>query len=61
MSHSKITFLDLLATFKMTHCTRLYTKPTDKHMYLDYHSEHPLSLKEINCILSYFENEETPL
>ena len=29
----------------VNYITRLYTKPTDKHMYLNYHSDHPLSMK----------------
>ena len=46
ISHTEISFLDL--TIYVKDCklyTRLYTKTTDRHMYLNYSSEHPMSLK----------------
>ena len=46
ISPTEIAFLDL--TIYITDdklCTRLFTKDTDRHMYLNFHSEHPLSLK----------------
>ena len=46
ISSTEIAFLDL--TIYITDdklCTRLYTKGTDRHMYLNFHSEHPLNLK----------------
>ena len=46
ISHTEIFFLDLtiyISNFKLY--TRLYTKTTDRHMYLNYSSEHPMSLK----------------
>ena len=46
ISSTEIAFLDL--TIYITDdklCTRLYTKDTDRHMYLNFHSEHPLNLK----------------
>ena len=42
ISSTEIAFLDL--TIYITDdklCTRLYTKDTDRHMYLNLHSEHP--------------------
>ena len=32
--------------------TELYTKPTDRHMYLNYHSEHPPILRKA---ITYFQ------
>ena len=44
--YTEVSFLDLLIyIINGTLYTRLYIKPTDKHMYLDYHSDHPLGLK----------------
>ena len=46
ISSSEIAFLDL--TIYITDeklCTRLYTKNTDRHMYLNFNSEHPMNLK----------------
>ena len=46
ISSTEIAFLDL--TIYITDdklCTRLYTKDTDRHMYLNFHSKHPLNLK----------------
>ena len=46
ISHREISFLDLtiyIRDFKLY--TRLYAKTTDRHMYLNYFSEHPMSLK----------------
>ena len=43
ISSSEIAFLDL--TIYLTDdklCTRLYTKNTDRHMYLNFNSEHPM-------------------
>ena len=46
ISDREISFLDLTIYIKQsTLHTRLYTKPTDRHMYLNYLSEHPMSLK----------------
>ena len=47
ISDTKISFLDLTIYIKQSALyTRLYTKPTDRHMYLNYLSEHPFSLKK---------------
>ena len=46
ISSSEIAFLDL--TIYITDdklCTRLYTKNTDRHVYLNFNSEHPINLK----------------
>ena len=46
ISPTEIAFLDLIIyTTEDKICTRLYTKDTDRHMYLNFHSEHPLNLK----------------
>ena len=47
ISYTEIPFLDLtiyIRDFKLY--TRLYTKTIDRHMYLNYSSEHPISLKK---------------
>ena len=47
ISDREITFLDLTIYIQQSQLhTRLYTKPTDRHMYLNYSSEHPISLKK---------------
>ena len=47
ISHTEISFLDLTIYIKQSQLhTRLYTKTTDRHMYLNYFSEHPMSLKK---------------
>ena len=47
ISDTQITFLDLsIYISQSTLHTRLYTKPTDSHMYLNYFSEYPMSLKK---------------
>ena len=49
ISDTEISFLDLtIYIYKKQSAlhTRLYTKPTDRHMYLNYLSEHPVSLKK---------------
>ena len=47
MSDTQISFLDLTIYIKQSALhTKLYTKPTDRHMYLNYLSEHPMSLKK---------------
>ena len=47
ISETRISFLDLtIYTEQPKLHTRLYTKPTDRHMYLNYFSEHPMSLKK---------------
>ena len=46
ISPLEIAFLDLkiyITDDKL--CTRLYTKSTDRHMYLNFNSEHPMNLK----------------
>ena len=46
ISHTEISFLDLTIYIKGCKVyTRLHTKTTDRHMYLNYLSEHPMSLK----------------
>ena len=46
ISDKEIAFLDLTIYISHPHIyTRLYTKSTDRHMYLDYSSEHPITLK----------------
>ena len=46
ISSKEIAFLDLTIYFTDDKlCTRLYTKDTDRHMYLNFHSKHPLNLK----------------
>ena len=43
----KISFLDITIYIQESQLhTRLYTKTTDRHMYLNYFSEHPMSLKK---------------
>ena len=45
ISDTQISFLDLsIYMNEATLHTKLYTKPTDRHMYLNYFSEHPMSL-----------------
>ena len=47
ISETRISFLDLTIYKEQSKLyTRLYTKPTDRHMYLNYFSEHPMSLKK---------------
>ena len=47
MAYNEIPFLDLLIYIKgNTLQSRLYTKSTDDHMYLNYHSDHQHSLKK---------------
>ena len=47
ISHTEISFLDFTIYIKQSQLhTRLYTKTTDRHMYLNYFSEHPMSLKK---------------
>ena len=44
ISETRISFLDLTIHIEQSKLhTRLYTKPTDRHMYLNYFSEHPMS------------------
>ena len=46
ISDKEIAFLDLTIYISYPHIhTRIYTKSTDRHMYLDYSSEHPITLK----------------
>ena len=46
ISPSEIAFLDLTIYITVTKlCTRLYIKNTDRHMYLNFNSEHPINLK----------------
>ena len=46
ISDREIAFLDLTIYIQHSQLhTRLYTKPTDRHKYLNYSSEHPISLK----------------
>ena len=46
ISPSEIAFLDLIIySIDDKLYTRLYTKSTDRHMYLNFHSEHPMNLK----------------
>ena len=47
ISYTDISFLDLTMHIKQSQLhTRLYTKTTDMHMYLNCFSEHPMSLKK---------------
>ena len=47
ISETRISYLDLTIYIEQSKLhTRLYTKPTDRHMYLNYFSEHPISLKK---------------
>ena len=47
ISDTQISFLDLsIYINEATLHTKLYTKSTDRHMYLNYFSEHPMSLKK---------------
>ena len=47
ISDTQKSFLDLsIYINQSTLHTKLYTKPTDRHMYLNYFSEHPMSLKK---------------
>ena len=47
ISETEISYLDLTIYIEQSKLyTRLYTKPTDRHMYLNYFSEHPMSLKK---------------
>ena len=62
ISSSEIAFLDL--TIYVTDdklCTRLYTKNKDRHMYLNFNSEHPMNLKKIYTLFSILETQENPL
>ena len=46
ISPTEIAFLDLTIYIKGNKLyTRLHTKTTDRHMYLNYNSDHPMSLK----------------
>ena len=46
ISPTEIPFLDLIIYIKGSRLyTRLHTKATDRHMYLNFCSEHPMSLK----------------
>ena len=46
ISPTEIAFLDLIIYIKESKLyTRLHTKTTDRHMYLNYYSQHPMSLK----------------
>ena len=47
ISDTEISFLDLTIYIQQSQLhTRLYTKTTDRYMYLNYFSEHPMSLKK---------------
>ena len=55
ISGTGISFLDLTIYIKQSRLhTRLYTKPTDRYMYLNYFSEHPMSLKKSIPYLQFF-------
>ena len=46
ISQTEKAFLDLIIYIRGNKlCTRLHTKNTDRHMYLNFHSEHPMSLQ----------------
>ena len=46
ISPSGIAFLDLtIYIIDVKLCTRLYTKSIDRHMYLNFNSEHPINLQ----------------
>ena len=46
ISPIEIPFLDLIIYIRESRlCMRLYTKPTDRHMYLNFSSKHPMSVK----------------
>ena len=59
ISPSEIAFLDLII-YSIDHklYTRLYTKSTDRHMYLNLYSEYPMNLKEIHTIFSISQTQE---
>ena len=45
ISQTELAFLDLIINIRGDKLyTRLHTKNTDRHMYLNFHSEHPMSL-----------------
>ena len=47
ISDTEISFLDLTIYIQQSQLhTKLYTKNKDRHMYLNYSSEHPISLKK---------------
>ena len=47
ISETRISFLDLTIYIEQSKLhTQLYTKPTDRDMYLNYFSEHPMSLNK---------------
>jgi len=47
-SNEKIEFLDTMVSLNQERNvnTDLYTKPTDKHMYINYKSDHPTNVKK---------------
>ena len=62
ISPSEIAFLDLtIYIIDDKLCTRLYTKSTDRHMYLNFNSEHPMNLKEIHTLFLISEAQENIL
>ena len=61
ISPSEIAFLDLtIYIIDDRLCTRLYTKSTDRHMYLNFNSEHPMNLY-IHTLFSISETQENTL
>ena len=62
ISSTEIAFLDLIIyTTEEKMCTRLYTKDTDRHMYLNFHSDHPLNLKRSIPYSQFLRLQENPL
>ena len=60
ISLHQIPFLDLMIYVKEGQLhSRLYTRPTDRHIYLNYHSKHQCSLKE-STPYSVSHTEESP-
>ena len=54
-SHTDVNFLDVSVALKDgLIVTDLYTKPTDKHLYLTYNRCHPPHCKFCSCCLSIF-------
>ena len=53
ISDTEMSFLDLKIYIQQSQLhAKLYTKSTDRHMYLNYSSEHPVSLKEVYTIFT---------
>ena len=54
ISPTEISFLDLIIYIKGSKlCTKLHVKTADRHMYLNFCSEHPMSPKNQYHILNF--------